>query len=176
MNFDLGIYTLRKALTPKTYTLRCTVLESGNPMKVQCTLNTPDEKHLDLWAKPLLSQSYTYEVGDEVIVEVRSLCEAYVVGLAAELDGVNTEEEFCLRFGKLIVRGRRDGSEFTLSKEDNTFSLEHTPAGTSVSTTGVLSLVGDAVTLGDGLAPALNCMTACPLTGLHASTQTKVFL
>lgn len=72
MNFDLGTSALRKALTPKTYTLRCKILELGDFYKVQCTMNAGEEVHLDFWAKPLLSLSYSYEIEDEVIVEVRS--------------------------------------------------------------------------------------------------------
>ena len=30
MNFDLGTAALRKALTPRTYTLRCKILEIGD--------------------------------------------------------------------------------------------------------------------------------------------------
>lgn len=174
MNFDLGTAALRRALAPKTYTLRCTVLEVGSPLKVQCTLNAKEELHLDFWAKPLLPQSFSYEVDDEVIVEVRSLCEAYVLGLAKELAETNIEEEFHIRLGKNILKGRKDGTTFEFQGGDDGFRVEHTPAGTTVETTGILSLTGDMVTIGDGMGMGLNCMTACPLAGLHAPTQQKV--
>ena len=67
MNFDLGTSALRRALAPRTYTLRCKVSEAGSPLKVHCVLNAKKEIALDFWAKPLLSQSYSYEVDDEVM-------------------------------------------------------------------------------------------------------------
>lgn len=173
MNFDLGTAALRRALAPKTYTLRCKVLEVGSPLHVECVLNAKEEIHLDFWAKPLLPLSFSYEVDDEVIVEVRSLCEAYVLGLAAELEGTDIENEFHIRLGKNILKGRKDGTQFEFTSGDDSFRLEHTLTGTTVETKGVLSLTGDIVTIGDAMGFGLNCMTACPLTGLHAPTQQK---
>lgn len=174
MNFDLGTSALRRALSPKTYTLKCTVLELGTPLKVQCTMNAKEELHIDFWAKPLLPQSFSYEVGDEVIVEVRSLCEAFVLGLAEELKGTNTEEEFYIRLGKNVLTGRKDGTSFKFQGGDDGFRIEHTPVGTTVETSGILSLTGDMVTIGDGMAMGLNCMSVCPLMGVHIPTQQKV--
>lgn len=174
MNFDLGTSALRKALTPKTYTLRCKVLEIGQFYRVQCTMNAKEELHLDFWAKPLLPQSFSYEVDDEVIVEVRSLCEAYVLGLAKELAETNIEEEFHIRLGKNILKGRKDGTTFEFQGGDDGFRIEHTPAGTTVETTGVLSLTGDMIMIGDGMGLGLNCNTVCPLQGMHVPTQQKV--
>lgn len=176
MNFDLGTSALRKALTPKTYTLRCKILELGDFYKVQCTMNAGEEVHLDFWAKPLLSLSYSYEKDDDVIVEVRSLCEAYVLGLAAELDGTDIENEFCIRLGKNVFKGRKDGTQFEFRGGDDGFRIEHSPVGTTVETKGILSIAADFVMLGDGMAPALNCMTACPLQGLHVPVQQKTLL
>ena len=174
MNFDLGTSALRKALTPRTYTLRCRILEIGDFYKVQCDMVAKKEVHLDFWAKPLLSLSYSYEVDDEVIVEVRSLSEAYVIGLAKELNDINTEEEFYVRLGKNILKGRKDGTQFEFKGGDDGFRIEHSPAGTNVETKGLLSIAADMITIGDGMGMGLNCMTACPLTGLHAPTQQKV--
>lgn len=173
MDFDLGTNALRKALTPKTYTLRCTVLEVGSPLRVQCTISADKERHLDFWAKPLLPQSFSYEEGDEVIVEVRSLCEAYVLGLAEELAGTDIESEFHIRLGKNVLKGRKDGSSFEFTGGDGNFRLEHSLIGTSVETSGVLSLTGDFVMIGDGMGPGLNCMTACPAMGMHLPSQQK---
>ena len=174
MNFDLGTAALRKALTPKTYTLRCKILELGDFYKVQCTMNAGEEVHLDFWAKPLLSLSYSYEVEDEVIVEVRNLCEAYILGLAKELSETNTTEEFYVRLGKNILKGRKDGTQFEFQGGDDGFRIEHSPAGTNVETKGVLSIAADMIMLGDGMGLGLNCNTACPLMGLHTPTQQKV--
>lgn len=174
MNFDLGTNALRKALSPRAYTMRCTVLELGTPLHVQCTLAAKDEYTLEFWARPLMSQSFSYEVGDEVIVEVRSFCEAYVLGLAKELDGTDIENEFHIRLGKNILRGRKDGTQVEFTSGDNNFRIEHSIAGTTVETTGVLTLSGDMVTIGDGLGFGLNCMTVCPLMGVHTPTQQKV--
>jgi hypothetical protein len=175
MDFDLGTNALRKALAPKTYTLRCKVIEVGSPLRVQCTLSAKKEHHLDFWAKPLLSQSFSYEVGDEVIVEVRSLCEAYVLGLAKELAGTDIESEFHIRLGRNVLKGRKDGLSFEFESGDGNFKLSHSLVGTTVETTGVLSLTGDFVMIGDGMGPGLNCMTACPFMGLHTSGQSKTF-
>lgn len=176
MNFDLGTSALRKALTPKTYTLRCKILELGDFYKVQCTMNAGEEVHLDFWAKPLLSLSYSYEVEDEVIVEVRNLCEAYILGLAKELSETNTTEEFYVRLGKNILKGRKDGTQFEFQGGDDGFRIEHSPAGTNVETKGVLSIAADMIMLGDGMGPGLNCMSVCPLMGQHAPMQQKVFM
>lgn len=176
MNFDLGTAALRRALSPRTYTLKCTVIEGGSPLRVRCTMDADKELHLDFWAKPLLPQSFSYEVDDVVIVEVRSLCEAYVVGLAAELEGVDVESEFCVRLGKNVLRGRKDGRQFEFTGGDGGFRLEHTPVGTTVETKGILSLTGDMVMLGDGMGFGLNCMTVCPLQGLHVPTQHKTLM
>lgn len=177
MNFDLGTNALRRALSPRTYTLRCKVLEIGPFCKVQCTMNAQEETHLDFWAKPLLPQSFSYEVDDEVIVEVRSLCEAYILGLAKELFDTNTEEEYCVRLGKTILKGRKDGTQFEFTGGDDGFRVEHSPAGTTVETKGILSLTGDRVNLGDGMSLGLNCNTVCPLQGQHLTpTQFKTYL
>ena len=174
MNFDLGTAALRRALSPKTYTLRCTVLEVGSPLKVQCTLNAKEELHLDFWAKPLLPQSFSYEVDDEVIVEVRSRCEAYVLGLAKELSHTNIEDEFHIRLGKNILKGRKDGTQFEFQGGDDGFRIEHTPVGTTIETSGVLSLTGDMVVLGDGMGFGLNCNTFCPFQGIHIQKKKKI--
>lgn len=174
MNFDLGTAALRKALTPRTYTLRCKILEIGDFYKVQCTMNAKEEVHLDFWAKPLLSLSYSYEVDDEVIVEVRNLCEAYVLGLAQELNGTNTTDEFYIRLGKNIFKGRKDGTTFEFQGGDDGFRIEHSPAGTNVETKGILSIAADMIMLGDGMSPGLNCMSVCPLMGQHAPMRPKV--
>lgn len=176
MNFDLGTNALRKALISRTYTLRCKVLEVGSPLKVQCTLNAKEEHHLDFWAKPLLPQSFSYEEGDEVIVEVRSLCEAYVLGLASELRGTNIENEFCIRLGKNILKGRKDGTQFEFTSGDNSVRVEHSPAGTSVETDGVLTVSADMIMLGMAMSNGLNCNTICPLQGQHIPLQQKVFI
>lgn len=177
MNFDLGTHALRKALTPKPYTLRCKVLEVTAPaIKVQAILNAKEEVHLDFWAKPLLSQSVSYEVDDEVIVEVRSLCEAFVLGLAVELAGTNIEEEFHIRLGKNILKGRKDGTQFSFDGGDGNFKIEHTISGTTVETKGILTLTGDMVMIADAMGLALNMMTPCPLAGMHGSSQQKCFL
>lgn len=174
MNFDLGTAALRRALSPKTYTLRCKVLEVGSPLHVECVLNAKEDLHLDFWAKPLLPQSFSYEVDDEVIVEVRSLCEAYVLGLAKELTETDIENEFHIRLGKNILKGRKDGTEFEFTSGDDSVRVEHTLSGTTIETKGVMTLTGDIVTIGDGMGFGLNCNTACPLQGLHVPTQQKV--
>lgn len=174
MTLDLGITALHKMLTPRTYTIRCKVVELGTSIKVQSILNLDDEIVLSFWAKPLLPMSFSYEVDDEVIVEIRSMCEAYVLGLANDLEGVNTEDEFCVRFGKNVLRGRKDGTNVEFTGGDGNFRIEHNMVGTTVETSGVLSLIGDAVSIGDGMALGLNCMTVCPLQGMHIPTQQKV--
>lgn len=177
MKFDLGTYALRKALTPKPYTLRCKVLELSEPaVKVQAILNAKEEVHLTFWAKPLLPQSFSYEVDDEIIVEVRSLCEAYVLGLAVELEGTNITEEFHVRLGKNILKGRKDGTQISFDGGDGNFKIEHTVSGTTVETKGILTLTGDMVMIADAMGLALNMMTPCPLAGQHGPAQQKCFL
>lgn len=177
MRFDLGTHALRKALTPRPYTLRCKVLElHSDALKVQATLNAKDEKHLTFWAKPLLPLSFSYEVDDDVIVEVRSLCESFVLGLAAELDGTNIEDEFHIRLGKNILKGRKDGKQFSFTGGDGNFKIEHTLSGTTVETKGTLTLTGDMVMLADAMGLALNMMTPCPLAGQHGPMQQKCWL
>lgn len=175
MNFDLGTSALRRALAPRTYTLRCTVMEIDTAYKVQCTIDAKEEQHLEFWAKPLLPQSFSYEVGDEVIVEVRSLCEAFVLGLAKELNGTDIKDEFRIRLGKNVLKGRKDGTSFEFTGGDGNFRIEHSVLGTTVETTGLLSLAGDFVMIGDGMGPGLNCMTACPFSNMHAPSQQKTF-
>ena len=76
--------------------------------------------------------------------------------------------------GKNILKGRKDGTTFEFQGGDDGFRIEHTPAGTTVETTGVLSLTGDMIMIGDGMGLGLNCNTVCPLQGLHVPTQQKV--
>lgn len=174
MDFNLGLTAITKVLSPKHYTLRCKVIELGTPVKVQCNVTTTEEVLLEFYARPLLPLSFSYEVDDEVIVEVRSFCEAYILGLASEIDGTDTESEFHVRFGKNILRGRKDGTEVEFIGGDDGFHIKHTMTGTSVETSGILTLTGDMVSVGDGTAFGLNCMTVCPLQGMHVPTQQKV--
>lgn len=174
MNFNLGIDSITKVLAQKPYTLRGRVIELGTPLKVQCTLVSDKDIDIEFYARQLLPQSFSYEVDDEVIVEVRSFCEAYVLGLASDIEGTNTDEEFHIRLGKNILKGRKDGKLVEFICGDDGFHIKHTMTGTSVETTGILTLTGDMVSIGDGIAFGLNCMTACPLQGVHVPTQQKV--
>lgn len=173
MNFDLGTNALKKALTPGTYVLKGIVKEFNSHYKVQMTVQAGDEVQLTCWARPLLPFSFTYEEGDEVLVELRSLSSAYILGLARELAETDIQEEFYLRFGKTILKGRKDGSSMEFTTGDGNLSISHDVTGTKIEASGLVSITGDCITLGDGAAPALNMMTPCPLAGVHSTTNTK---
>lgn len=174
MNFDLGTSALKKALTPRTFILKGIVKEFDGGYKVEMTVNAGDEAKLTCWAKPLLPLSFSYEEGDEVLVEIRSLSSAYILGLARELNGTDVSGEYYARFGKTILKGRKDGTSMEFTTGDGNLSIKHDPTGTKIEATGLVIFTGDCIMLGDGVAPGLNMMTPCPLAGQHVSTNTKL--
>lgn len=174
MNFDLGTHALQRALAPRTYVLRGIVKKFDGNYKVQMKVQAGDEYTLTCWARPLLPLSFSYEEGDEVLVEIRSLSCAYILGLAKELSGTDVAEEYLVRFGKTVLKGRKDGTSLEFTSGDGNLSIKHDITGTQIEATGLVTLTGDCIMLGDGMAPGLNAMTACPLSGMHAATNTKV--
>jgi len=174
MNFDLGTGALKKALTPHTTVLRGIVKKFEGGYKVEMRVMAGDEITLTCWAKPLLPLSFSYEEGDEVLVEIRSLSSAYILGLARELDGTDVSKEFHIRFGKTILKGRKDGTSMEFTTGDGNLSIKHDITGTKIEATGLVTFTGDCIMIGDGIAPGLNMMTPCPLAGVHVATNTKV--
>ena len=174
MNFDLGTHALQRALAPRTYVLRGIVKKFDGNYKVQMKVQAGDEYTLTCWARPLLPLSFSYEEGDEVLVEIRSLSNAYILGLAKELAGTDTTQEFYARFGKNILKGRKDGMSLEFTTGDGNLSIKHDITGTRIEATGLVTMTGDCIMLGDGMAPGLNMMTVCPLSGMHSSTNTKL--
>lgn len=174
MNFDLGTGAIKKALTPRTCVLRGIVKKFDGGYKVQMKVSAGDERTLTCWAKPLLPLSFSYEEGDEVLVEIRSLSCCYILGLARELDGTDPSSEYYVRFGKTILKGRKDGTSMEFTTGDGNLSIKHDVTGTRIEATGLVTFTGDCIMLGDGIAPGLNMMTPCPLAGVHGATNTKV--
>lgn len=174
MNFDLGTHALQRALAPRTYVLRGIVKKFDGDYKVQMKVQAGDEYTLTCWARPLLPLSFSYEEGDEVLVEIRSLSSAYILGLAKELAGTDATQEFYARFGKNILKGRKDGMSLEFTTGDGNLSIKHDITGTRIEATGLVTMTGDCIMLGDGMAPGLNMMTPCPLSGMHSSTNTKL--
>lgn len=174
MNFDLGTGALKKALSPRTYVLRGTVKEFDGHYKVQMKVQAGDEYTLTCWARPLLPLSFSYEEGDEVLVEIRSLSSCYILGLAKELDGTDLTSEFHVRFGKTVLKGRKDGTSMEFTTGDGNLSIKHDLTGTKIEASGLVTMTGDCIMLGDGMAPGLNMMTACPLQGTHITSNTKL--
>lgn len=174
MNFDLGTSALKKAMTQRTYVLRGIVKKFDGNYKVQMKVQAGDEHTLTCWARPLLPLSFSYEEGDEVLVEIRSMTCAYILGLARELDGTDPTEEYYVRFGKTILKGRKDGTSMEFTTGDGNLSIKHGPTGTRIEATGLVTMTGDCIMLGDGVAPGLNMMTPCPLAGTHVATNTKL--
>lgn len=176
MSIDIGIMALRKALAPHSYVLRGKIVEIGDLYKVDLTIQAGEEIVLPCWAKPLLPLSFSYEKDDEVLVEVRSISAIYILGLAKELSSTDPSSEFYVRFGKNILKGKKDGTSIEFASGDGNFTIKHDELGTTVQSSGTISLLGDFVNLGKGIAPALNACTACPLQGLHVPTQEITFL
>lgn len=173
MNFDLGTSSLKKALTPSTCVMKGIVKEFDGHYKVQMTVQAGDEVQLTCWAKPLLPFSFTYEEGDEVLVEIRSLSSCFILGLTKELEETDLSQEFYFRFGKTILKGRKDGTTMEFTTGDGNLAITHDATGTKLEMSGLVTLTGDCIMLGDGAAPALNMMTPCPLAGTHATPNTK---
>lgn len=173
MKFDLGTTALKKALTPPTYILRGIVKQFDGHYRVEMKVNAKDEITLTCWAKPLLPLSFSYEEGDEVLVEIRSLSAAYILGLARELEGTDVSQEYLVRFGKTVLKGRKDGASMEFTSGDGNLSIKHDITGTRIEASGLVTLTGDCIMVGDGVAPGLNMMTPCPLAGSHAATNTK---
>lgn len=174
MNFDLGTTALRKALAPRTYVLRGTVKQFDGGYRVEMKVQTGDEHTLTCWAKPILPLSFSYEEGDEVLVEIQSLSTCYILGLARELEGTDVSQEYLVRFGKTVLKGRKDGTSMEFATGDGNFSIKHDLAGTKLEMSGLVTITGDMITLGDGIAPGLNTTTICPLAGIHTATNPKV--
>lgn len=174
MNFDLGTSAIQKALTPRVFVLRGIVKKFDGHYRVQMKLKANGkEVTLTCWAKALLPLSFSYEDGDEVLVEMRSLTSAYILGLARELKGCDVENEFYLRFGKTIIKGRKDGTSLEFATGDGKLSVSHNLIGTTIEAAGLVRFTGDCIMMGDGMAPGLNMVTPCPLVGTHGSSNTK---
>ena len=176
MQFDLGLRALHKFLDPRRACYIGTIVEDGPNYVVEVPYTDPDgnEAHLTASARQLAPMSFSYEIGDKVVVSVDTFVQSYIMGLAEELDGVDLSTDFYLRFGKNIISGKKDGSEITMKTGDGRLTITHDSIGTKIEASGLVTISGDVINVGNGTAPALNSCTACPLTGVHVSTVPSI--
>ena len=172
MQFDLGLRALHAFLDPRTAYYIGTIKEEGPNYVIGITYTDADgnETELETTARHLLPLTFSYEKGDKVVILVDSFVQSYIIGLAEELKGKDVNSEFYLRFGKNIISGKKDGTSVTFATGDGNLTIKHDMFGTKVEATGVVTVTGDMINVGNGIAPALNACTVCPLSGVHSSS------
>lgn len=172
MQFDLGVRALHKFLDPRRACYIGTILEDGPNyvVGIQYADSEGNEKRLETNARQLAPMSFSYEVGDKVVISIDTFLQCYIMGLAEELKGTDLTTDFYLRFGKNIISGKKDGSMISMETGDGNLKIAHDPLGTKIEATGLVTVTGDVINVGNAVAPALNACTACPLQGVHAST------
>jgi len=178
MQFDLGLRALHRFLDPRRASYIGTITEDGPNYVVEIpyTDSEGNETVLETCARQLAPMSFSYEKGDKVVVSVDSFMQTYIMGLAEELAGTDLTTDFYLRFGKNIIKGKKDGSMITLETGDGNLKIVHDPVGTKVEASGLVTVTGDMINVGNAVAPALNACTVCPLQGLHASTVPTIMI
>lgn len=172
MQFDLGLRALHGFLDPRRACYIGTIVEGGPNYTIEITYTDAEgnETKLTTMARQLAPMSFSYEVGDKVVVSIDTFLQNYIMGLAEELAGTDLTTDFYLRFGKNIISGKKDGSEITMETGDGQLKIVHDPIGTKIEATGLVTITGDTINIGNAIAPVLNACTACPLQGLHTST------
>lgn len=172
MKFDLGLRALHKFLDPRRSFYIGVIREGGPNYVVGITYTDAEgnETELETTARQLAPMTFSYEVGDTVVVSVDTLVQSYIIGLASELAGKDLTTDFYLRFGKNIFSGRKDGTMVTFESGDGNLKISHDLLGTKIECTGLVTITGDLINVGNAIAPALNACTVCPLQGVHAST------
>ena len=172
MQFDLGLRSLHKFLDPRRAFYVGTIKEEGPNylIGIKYTDAEGNETELETIARQILPLTFSYEVGDKVVISMDTFVQAYILGLAEELEGVDLNTDFYLRFGKNIISGKKDGSMISLETGDGNLKIVHNPTGTKVDAAGLVTVTGDMINVGNAIAPALNGCTACPLVGVHGST------
>lgn len=178
MQFDLGLRALHRFLDPRRAFYAGTIKEEG-PNYVVGIAYTDSEGNmaeLETVARQILPQTFSYEVGDKVVISVDTLVQSYIMGLAEELNGVDLNTDFYLRFGKNVVSGKKDGSMISMETGDGNLKIVHDATGTKVEATGLVTVTGDAINVGNATAPALNGCTACPVQGIHMSTVSTILI
>lgn len=178
MNFDLGLRALHKFIDPRRACYIGTITEDGPNYSVEIpyTDSEGNETRLETTARQLAPMSFSYEVGDKVVISVDSFMQTYIMGLAAELEGTDLNTDFYLRFGKNIIRGKKDGTMVTMETGDGALKITHDPVGTKIEASGLVNITGDFINVGNAVAPALNACTGCPLAGVHASTVPTIII
>lgn len=172
MHFDLGVRALHKFMDMRKETYIGTIEEDGPNygISIKATDFEGEEVVLHTVARQLVSQSYSYEIGDSVIVLLDTFAQNYILGLASELENVDLNDEFRIRLGKNVFSGKKDGSFVQFKCGDDKLTISHDAIETKIEATGLVTVTGDAFSIGNAIAPALNACTVCPLTGVHAST------
>jgi len=172
MQFDLGLRALHKFLDPRPAHYIGTITEDGPNYGIEIvyTDSEGNETAFETTARQMMPMSFSYEIGDKVVISVNSFVENYILGLASELEGTDVTTDFYLRFGKNIIKGKKDGTMLSVESGDGNFKISHDMVGTKVECSGLVTVTGDVINVGNAIAPALNACTVCPLQGVHAST------
>lgn len=172
MQFDLGVRALHRFLDPRPAHYIGKIVSDGPNYEIEIAYTDPEgnETVLSTTARQLLPLSFSYEIGDKVVVAVNSFVEHYILGLASDLEGTDTTTDFFLRFGKNTIRGKKDGTSLVAESGDGNFKITHDMLGTKIECSGLVSVNGDIINVGNAIAPALNSCTVCPLQGMHLST------
>jgi hypothetical protein len=172
MQFDLGLRALHKFLDPRRACYIGRITEDGPNYAIEITYadSEGNERQLVTTARQLAPMSFSYEIGDKVVVSVDTFMQTYILGLAEELNGVDLTTDFYMRFGKNIISGKKDGSMISMETGDGNLKIVHDAMGTKIDAKGLVTVTGDVINVGSAVAPALNACTACPLQGVHVST------
>lgn len=176
MQFDLGLRALHKFLDPRRAFYMATIKEEGPNYVVGIKYTDAEgkETELETIARQLLPLTFSYEIGDKVIISIDTFVQSYILGLAEELNGVDLNTDFYLRFGKTILSGKKDGSMVSFVTGDGNLKIAHDQSGTQVEANGLVTITGDMINVGNAIAPALNACTGCPIQGIHTSTVTSI--
>lgn len=178
MQFDLGLRALHKFLDPRRACYIGVIVDDGPNYGVEITYTDSEgnESKLRTTARQLAPMSFSYEIGDKVVISVDTFMQSYIMGLAEELKNTDLTTDFYLRFGKNIISGKKDGSMIALETGDGNLKITHDPLGTKVEASGLVTVTGDLFNIGNAIAPALNACTVCPLQGVHASTVPTILI
>ena len=178
MQFDLGLRALHKFLDPRRAYYIGTIKEEGPnyAVGIKYTDAEGNETELETTARQIVPMTFSYEVGDKVVVSVDTFVQSYILGRASELEGMDLNTDFYLRFGKNVLTGKKDGSMVSFETGDGNLKIVHDPTGTKVQASGLVTVSGDMINVGNAIAPALNACTGCPLAGVHASTVATIMI
>lgn len=172
MKFDLGLRALHKFLDPRRAFYIGEIKEEGPnyAVGIKYVDGEGNETELVTVARQILPLTFSYEVGDKVVVSVDTFVQSYILGLASELEGKDLSTDFYLRFGSNVFTGKKDGSAVSFETGDGNLKITHDAQGTRIEAAGLVTITGDIINVGNAIAPALNACTACPIQGVHGST------